>query len=146
MAKAPRRSAAGNPAPTEKSSKATNEVATGQVGPGNPPLHSRFKPGQSGNPAGRPPKERSLVRLIEKELDVEVTVTENGAPQRLSKREALAKRTVNSALTGDAKALQTLVRLIGTGSSNDAADQEQIDPQILASLLQRLIANQGEGS
>ena len=27
-----------------------------QVGPGKPPLHTRFKKGQSGNPRGRSPK------------------------------------------------------------------------------------------
>ena len=31
-----------------------NREITGNVGYGRPPMHSRFKPGQSGNPKGRP--------------------------------------------------------------------------------------------
>jgi Family of unknown function (DUF5681) len=30
------------------------EIAMGKVGYGKPPLNSRYKPGQSGNPSGRP--------------------------------------------------------------------------------------------
>jgi hypothetical protein len=31
-----------------------------QIGRGRPPLHSRFKPGQSGNPHGRPRRRQSF--------------------------------------------------------------------------------------
>jgi len=122
--------------PTSRSRQAKG--APGPVGPGNPPIHSRFRPGQSGNPAGRPRKERSLLKLIEAELDVEISLTENGETRRLSKREALAKLMVNGALQGDAKAVQTLIRFVGLGNANDEANLVEVDPAIVASLLQRL--------
>ena len=35
------------------------ETSTGEVGYGKPPKHSQFKPGQSGNPQGRPKGSRN---------------------------------------------------------------------------------------
>ena len=40
-----------------------------KVGYCRPPKHSRFKPGQSGNPRGRPRKNRSIEAMIKRELD-----------------------------------------------------------------------------
>ena len=40
-----------------------------KVGYCKPPKHSRFKPGQSGNPLGRPRKNRSIETMIKRELD-----------------------------------------------------------------------------
>ena len=73
---------------------------------------TRFKPGQSGNPKGRPRKERSLLTHIEAELDAEMQVTEGGRITRLTKREVLAKAMVHNALKGDHKALVALLRLL----------------------------------
>jgi hypothetical protein len=83
----------------------------------NPPEHARFKKGQSGNPAGRPPKSRDFKKLIEAELDCPVTLTENGKRVRISKREFLAKKLVNDAAKGDEKALAHLLKLVGGASA-----------------------------
>ena len=49
-----------------------------KVGPGRPPLHTRFKKGQSGNPGGRSAK--SLPALLADALNETVVVTSTGAP------------------------------------------------------------------
>jgi hypothetical protein len=36
----------------------------------NPPEHSRFKPGKSGNPLGRPKKRKSVADELSEELSV----------------------------------------------------------------------------
>jgi Family of unknown function (DUF5681) len=46
-----------------------------EVGRGKPPVHSRFKKGQSGNPRGRPAK--NLAVLLAAALNETVTVTED---------------------------------------------------------------------
>lgn len=139
--------AATSPATPKRRRRAqTRQEEPGAVGPGNPPVHSRFRPGQSGNPAGRPRKERNLLKLIEIELDAEISVTENGEGQRITKREALAKRMVNSALQGDAKAIGSLVRLLGSGSDTDQVDMVSVDPAIIASFLTRRGTDGGERS
>ena len=49
-----------------------------KVGYGNPPGKSRFKPGQSGNPKGRPKQSGNIALEILAELRQPVTVGENG--------------------------------------------------------------------
>lgn len=41
----------------------------GKVGKGRPPKHTQFKPGQSGNPAGKPVGTLSLTAIIKKKLN-----------------------------------------------------------------------------
>jgi hypothetical protein len=52
-----------------------------------PPLDTRFKKGQSGNPRGRPAK--NLAALLAAALSETVTVTENEKRQQVTKREAV---------------------------------------------------------
>lgn len=109
-----------------------------EVGPGRPPEHSRFKKGVSGNPRGRPRKERSLKYLVETELDEKITLTENGRRIKLTKREVLAKKMVNDALTGDRRAQQALIRLVGDQSEPENPTVA-IDPAELARFLSRYV-------
>ncbi len=58
--------------------KRPREASGEKVGPGNPPRSTRFQKGQSGNPGGRPKKERDFSKLVDKELDEMITAHENG--------------------------------------------------------------------
>jgi len=79
------------------------------VGYAKPPSRTRFKPGQSGNPRGRPRGAKNFVTAIEGELRARVTVTENGRRKRVTKREVIAKRLVNRAAEGDLRAIPLLL-------------------------------------
>jgi hypothetical protein len=57
-----------------------------QVGPGKPPLHTRFKKGQSGDPRGRHAK--NLPELLVAALNQPVAVTENGRRRRVCQHRA----------------------------------------------------------
>jgi len=83
-----------------------------KVGYGKPPKDTQFKKGQSGNPAGRPPRSRNMKRLMEELLDETVEVTENGKPLILSKREALLRRLYADAIRGDAQAMRQLLGIL----------------------------------
>ena len=50
---------------------AENRENTGKVGKGKPPKHTQFKPGQTGNPKGRPPKLPDLDILMAEVLGEE---------------------------------------------------------------------------
>jgi Family of unknown function (DUF5681) len=63
------------------------------VGRGKPPLHSRFKKGQSGNPRG--PRPKNLPALLVAALDEKVVVTIDGERREITKREAVATQLVN---------------------------------------------------
>ena len=64
-----------------------------KVGPGKPPLHTRFKKGQSGNPGGRSTK--SLPALLADALNERVFVTIDGRRRKITKREAIVTQMVN---------------------------------------------------
>jgi Family of unknown function (DUF5681) len=69
-----------------------------EVGYGRPPKATRFKPGRSGNPRGRPRQSQNGRTLLQQELDEVVLVNEGGIPRRMSKRQAFFKTLVNRAL------------------------------------------------
>ena len=82
-----------------------------KVGYGKPPLNSRFRPGISGNPAGRPKRPRDLRLDLAKEMARIVTISEHGKPRRLSTQRALVRSLVTLGLDGDRAASQGLLGL-----------------------------------
>jgi hypothetical protein len=105
------------------------------VGRGRPPVQNRFRPGQSGNPSGRP----KLAPTFRSELTAELGETvlrANG--QRISKQRAVIGMLVSAALGGDLRAISVLVSLLGRPSEQEAdADLTEHDVQILKNLEQR---------
>lgn len=90
---------------------ATN-AGSAQVGYGQPPIATRFQPGRSGNPRGRPKGARNLSAVIASTLNEKVPVTENGRRRHITKLEAAVKQLVNRAASGEARATQLLFALI----------------------------------
>ena len=81
------------------------------VGYGRPPKRHQYKPGESGNPKGRPKSARGLKTLLRKEMNERVRVTENGKTKTLSKLEVIVKRMTEQAAKGDARARAKLLEL-----------------------------------
>ena len=114
-----------------------------EVGFGKPPPSSQFKPGQSGNPNGRPRGAKNFATAIEQELDTRVTVTENGRRRRISKREVIAKHLVNKAAGGDLKAIPLLLNEARGGQSNPDPGSDQVfdtpeDRKVLDGIIARI--------
>ena len=80
-----------------------------EVGYGRTPRHTRFEPGRSGNPRGRPNRSKNLATLLSEALREPVIVTENGRRRKVSKRQAVIKQLVNRSARGDLKAMQMLL-------------------------------------
>lgn len=114
------------------------------VGYKKPPRHTQFKPGISGNTQGRPKGAKNFATVIEKELRARIEVTENGKRKRISKREAIAKQTVNRAAAGDAKATSTLLNEARFQESQNQLPIFQVpvigpeDQMVMANILQRI--------
>jgi hypothetical protein len=94
-----------------------------EVGYGRPPTQHRFKPGQSGNPGGRPKGARSFNSLLEEQLNATVSVNVGGKKRKISVLEALLKRLVQKGLSdGDARAIERLLSLAQQIDKNRPAD------------------------
>jgi Family of unknown function (DUF5681) len=83
----------------------------GKVGYKRPPRHSRFQPGQSGNPRGRQKAVRNLGSDVKRTLEVPVRLSEQGKARQVSTQEAMLLRLREKALKGDARSLDRLVAL-----------------------------------
>src|SRR5438270_1490907 len=123
-----------------------------EVGFGKPPRSTRFKPGQSGNPNGRPRGAKNFATAIEQELVTRITVTENGRRRRVSKREVIAKHLVNKAASGDLKAIPLLLNEARAHQRNPAeADPDQVfdtpeDRKVLDGILARIRGSSSQES
>ena len=109
---------------------ANNDSGDYEVGRGKPPRDTQFKKGQSGNPRGRPRGSRNLRSLIKKELRELIIVNENGRQKELTKREAMVKRLVNSALAGDRKLLPYLVEYEGAREAQEETTRSRKAPKL----------------
>jgi hypothetical protein len=77
-----------------------------RVGYGSPPLHSRFKPGQSGNAKGRPKGARGYRKLFREALEQKITVQDrDGRTRRKRAIDIIIQREVAKAIKGEDKAL-----------------------------------------
>ena len=83
------------------------------VGYKKPPRQHQFRKGQSGNPKGRPKKEKvSIPDSLETLMNEVVTISENGKTHDISILEAIIKRLLASALSGNAQSLKQLLLMI----------------------------------
>ena len=96
------------------------------VGYGRPPIATRFKPGQSGNPKGRPKGSKNMLTLLREELDQKITVTSDGRTQRMSKRKVAVRQQVDRAVKGDPKAFAMMVKLEGQVPAVDETESAGI--------------------
>jgi len=95
-----------------------------KVGYASPPEHSRFKPGQSGNPSGRAKGSQNLKTLFNKILDEEISLRDGAEVKKISKAEALMRGVVVGALKGDQRNMALLFRFAEqTGHFEERATQ-----------------------
>ncbi|TFV71241.1 hypothetical protein E4K64_27925 [Bradyrhizobium frederickii] len=85
-----------------------------KVGYGRPPVHTRFKPGQSGNPKGRPRGSLNFVTDLERTLQAPVRVIDSGKSRTVSSQHGLLLRLKERAFKGEPRALDKYVSLAAT--------------------------------
>jgi hypothetical protein len=92
-----------------------------EVGYGKPPKHTRFQPGRSGNPRGRPKGTKNLKTDLIEELGERILVREGEQARHVSKQRAVVKTLMARTLKADTRAasllLSMMMKLLDTGEA-----------------------------
>jgi hypothetical protein len=110
------------------------------VGYKRPPKRHRFKPGQSGNPAGRRRGARGVKAQLREQLNEMVEISQNGRARKVPIKTVVLKSLIARAAKGDWRAADRVVQyMIQVEGLEDERDQGQrlsaADEQILNRLL-----------
>jgi len=116
-----------------------------KVGYKKPPLHSRFKKGQSGNPRGRPRGAKNFSSMLNDALNQPVFVTENGRRRKISKRELGIRQLVDKFAMAEMQATKMLLglmlereRLMAAAPPAARPSLGAADEKVIDNLLKRL--------
>ena len=107
------------PPPDKEVKIMTTEIKKGR---GFPPAEKMFKPGQSGNPKGRPKGSLNTSKLVKLIAEEKLEIVVNGKKFKLPKKQIALIKATNAACQGDFKALKML---LPEWKLNDAHEQAQ---------------------
>ncbi len=96
-----------------------------EVGYGKPPQHSRFQPGRSGNPNGRPKGSRNLFTQVLRAGNEKVTVVKDGRRMKLTLLEVIVRQQFKQAATGNHSATRTVLNLVQGVEAQAAQELER---------------------
>lgn len=123
-----------------------------ETGYGKPPVNTRFKKGQSGNPKGRPKGSTSFISSAHRVLQERVNINEGGRRKTVTKLVAALKQIANKAASGDANTLRlliTIVQLMEQRSTDLPTPVDRLDEgdqKLVMGLLARLKLDENGGS
>jgi Family of unknown function (DUF5681) len=117
------------------------------VGYRKPPKHKQFKPGQSGNPRGRPKGSKNESTILHGILHRQITIQDGGRSRQVTILEAMLTRFAQDSLKGNVKSAAFLLNRYGTLVSGEIqhAELNGDDQVVLEAALARLKANTSEG-
>ncbi|HQE95967.1 MAG TPA: DUF5681 domain-containing protein [Candidatus Marinimicrobia bacterium] len=95
----------------------------------------RWKPGQSGNPAGRPPKDATWAQIFDEELNL---IFKNSG---ISTKREIARRLIALALNGNLRAIS---EILDRTTPPDQQGSEPIDLSEFAELIANNYSAEGE--
>jgi Family of unknown function (DUF5681) len=105
-----------------------------KVGYRKPPSHTRFKPGQSGNPRGRAKGVLNFATDLKRTLQAPITLNDRGKTRNVTTQKAVLLRLREKALKGDGRSLDRLLeyaRIYDTGTTAAPSDIGCADDQAI---------------
>lgn len=107
---------------------AAAKQANYQVGYKRPPVQTRFKPGQSGNPKGRPKGTPNHRSTVDKVMNEKVSVREGDKIRLVTKFEAMLQAQTNKGMKGDARGAEMVINVMAkTGLLDDQGGAMKIN-------------------
>jgi len=82
------------------------------VGYRRPPVNRQFKPGQSGNPRGRPKGRKNLTTTVVDALNKKITVRDKNGVRTISKFDAMVEVQVNKAVSGNSSSFARVFQIL----------------------------------
>lgn len=115
------------------------------VGYGKPPIHSRFKPGQSGCKTGGIKKPKPLSDQLEQILAEKVTVSESGKSRRMTKQEVLVRQLVAHAIANERQSVRLVLDYLNKRQEQPDAAATSVTDDFLLAELTRMSGTHEEG-
>lgn len=115
-----------------------------QVGKNKPPKKYRYKPGQSGNPKGRPKGVKRPSAILEEILNTKVTIREGQRTRTVTAYEAAMRSIAAKAVRGDIKASRYLTEELERARAIDPRAELDLtagDQALLEQLVERRLAS-----
>lgn len=98
-----------------------------EVGYGKTPKETRFKPGQSGNPRGRPKHSKNTATILAEELNERISLREGSKQVIITKKQAMVKQLMNKAVQGELRALFFVFQLMQNADATEAEKEKMIE-------------------
>jgi hypothetical protein len=118
-----------------------NLAPTEAVGYGRPPRSAQFKPGQSGNPRGRPKGKKNETTILNELLYRKIPIREGGRTRHVTVLEGILLRFTEASLKGDTKSAAFILNRQRDAADTAAPSQSmnEDDRQVLETYAQRLL-------
>lgn len=97
--------------PACETGPAAGEPRAYEVGFGKPPRHSQFKPGQSGNPRGRPKGAKGINTIVRETFLEKVAVRMPDGEKKVSRIAVVMRKLGDKAFSGDVRAQELAMKL-----------------------------------
>ena len=119
----------------------------GDVGYGRPPREHQFKPGQSGNPKGRPKGARNEATILQDVLNRKVTIRDGGRSRKIPVMEGIILRIIDDSLKGNTKSASFILNRYAAMVSGELHSSEitQDDREVLEAFARQLAAKTKDG-
>jgi hypothetical protein len=121
--------------------------ASDKTGYGRPPKQHQFKPGQSGNPRGRPKGAKSTATLIDEIFKRKVRIRTERGVRKITVHEAMLTGFTDRGLKGDTKSAAFLFdRRDRAEAAGDQADSDTTadEQQIIEFFLEKYLKKEGK--